>query len=259
MKAGVAKIPSLRVLGVRVHPLRMDETLSLLEQWIQERGQSRYVVASGMHAVMESRRNPLFKQVVDQADLFVPDGISLVWAARLHGYPISKRVCGSDLMWELLKVSEERGYSHFFYGDTEETLKMLTERLQSRFPGIKIAGSHSPPFRPLTAEEDAAETRIINQSGADVVWVGLGLPKQELWMFQHRDALNVPVAVGVGAAFKFHSGHVKRAPPWIGDHGLEWLWRLCHEPRRIWRRALVDGPQFAGHLMLELSRLKKYD
>jgi N-acetylglucosaminyldiphosphoundecaprenol N-acetyl-beta-D-mannosaminyltransferase len=135
----------------------------------------------------------------------------------------------------------------------------LTQKLGDTFPGLKIAGAHSPPFRQLSPEEDAEEVRKINQSGADVVWVGLGLPKQERWMFEHRDKLEVPVLVGVGAAFKFLSGQVRRAPVWVGDHGLEWAWRFIQEPRRVWRRVLIDGPRFGCHVALELSGLKKYE
>ena len=259
MTSPAKEIPWLRVLGTKVNPIQMSDALALLEQWVQERGQSRYVVASGMHAVMEAQRSTTFKEVVEAADLFVLDGISLVWTARLRGFPIKKRVCGLDLMWEFFKIAEQKGYSNFFYGDTEETLQELKSRLKQRFPGLKIAGVHSPPFRTLTPEEDQEEMELINRSGADVVWVGLGLPKQETWMFDHRQKLDAPVAVGVGAAFKFLSGNVKRAPPMVGDHGLEWLWRFSREPRRVWRRVLIDGPRFCGLLLLEMSGLKKFD
>jgi N-acetylglucosaminyldiphosphoundecaprenol N-acetyl-beta-D-mannosaminyltransferase len=238
--------------------VQMSDTLKLVDHWIQERDRCRYIVATGMHGVMEARRDPDFKTIVNSADLFVPDGISLVWVARRRGFPLKRRVCGSDLMWEFFSLAEEKGYRVFFYGDTEETLQKLSLRLRERFPRLQTAGVRSPPFRPLTLEEDEQEVRLINESGADVVWVGLGLPKQERWMFQHRDALRVPVVVGVGAAFKFLSEQVPRAPVWVGDHGLEWLWRLLHEPGRVWRRVLIDGPCFACLAVLELSGLKKY-
>lgn len=250
--------PSIGVLGVRVHMVQMPEVLTHMEHWVQRRERAHVVVASGMHGVMEARRNPEFKDIVNSADLFVPDGISLVWIGRRRGYRLKKRVCGSDLMWEFLKLSERKGYRLFFYGDTEETLESLTDKLKMSFPHLKIVGSISPPFRPLTAEEESRDVETINRSGADVVWVGLGLPKQERWMYQHRDKVDAPVLVGVGAAFKFLSGQVRRAPPWVGDNGLEWMWRFIQEPRRVWRRVLVDGPKFAGQVILELSGLKKY-
>jgi len=258
MSGAPGQPPSIGVLGVRVHMVQMPEVLAHLEHWIQTRDRAHYIVASGMHGVMEARRSPEFKAIVNSADLFVPDGISLVWVGRRRGFRLKKRVSGADLMWEFLKLSEQKGYRLFFYGDTEETLGSLTTTLKKTFPRLDIVGAISPPFRSLTPEEDERELEMINTSGADVVWVGLGLPKQERWMFEHRDQVNAPVMVGVGAAFKFLSGQVRRAPPWVGDHGLEWMWRFFQEPKRVWRRVLVDGPHFAGQVMLELSGLKKY-
>jgi N-acetylglucosaminyldiphosphoundecaprenol N-acetyl-beta-D-mannosaminyltransferase len=222
----------------------MDQVLNLMDEWVEKRASCKYIVATGMHGVMEARRSPYFKSVIDSAGLFVPDGFSLVAVARLRGVKIRKRVSGPDLMWEACKHAAEVGHSVFFYGDSEETLGALSAKLKGCFPSLKIAGAHSPPFRPLTEEEDAEELAMINASGADILWVGLGLPKQEQWMYEHRDRLKVPVAVGVGAAFKFLSGRMKRAPSWIGDNGFEWLWRLALEPMRVWRRVFIDGPHF---------------
>jgi len=251
-------LPSIHVLGIRVNMVQMGEALGLIEHWIKERDRCHYIVASQMHGVMEARRHPDFKTVLNSADLFVPDGVSLTWVAHRRGFRSQKRICGFDLMWEFLGLAEEKGYRIFFYGDTDDTLQLLTRRLSEDFPRIKIAGVHSPPFRPLTPEEDAQETRMINESGADIVWVGLGLPKQERWMFEHRDKLSVPVIVGVGAAFKFLSGRAHRAPPWMLDHGLEWLWRFFHEPRRMWRRVLIDGPHFVFCVALESGGKKQF-
>lgn len=235
----------------------MSQVLNIIEHWIIKRDRCHYVVATQMHGVMEARRNPDFKTVLNSADLFVQDGVSLTWLAQRRGFGSHKRVCGSDLMWEFLGLSEEKGYRNFFYGDTEDTLQLLTRRLGEDFPRLNIAGVHSPPFRPLTPEEDAQETSMINESGADIVWVGLGLPKQEQWMFEHRDKLSVPVIVGVGAAFKFLSGRVHRAPPWMRDHGLEWFWRFFHEPRRMWWRVLIDGPRYIFYVSLESLGIKR--
>lgn len=252
-------LPSIRVLGLRVHMIQMGEALGLLEHWIQERVRCRQVVVTQMHGVMEGRRDRDFMTILNSADLFLPDGVSLSLVGRQRGFGSQKRVCGSDLMWEFFKAAEEKGYRSFFYGDTEETLRLLTLRLSKAFPRLAIAGVHSPPFRTLTPEEAAQEIKMINESGADVLWVGLGLPKQERWIFEHKDKLNVPVAVGVGAAFKFLSGQVNRAPSWLGDNGLEWLWRFIHEPGRVWRRVLLDGPQFVFYVTLESLGLKKFD
>ncbi|HEY7532697.1 MAG TPA: WecB/TagA/CpsF family glycosyltransferase, partial [Nitrospiraceae bacterium] len=179
-------------------------------------------------------------------------------AGRQKGFQLERRVSGTDLMQAFFCSSNGRTARHFFYGDTEETLRQLTERLHHDYPGIHITGICSPPFRPLTAEEDSDMVTMINKARPDVLWVGLGLPKQERWIFAHRALLNVPLILGVGAAFKFLAGTVLRAPAWVGDRGFEWLWRLAHEPRRMWRRVFLEGPQFIGHLALEISGLRKY-
>jgi len=157
-----------------------------------------------------------------------------------------------------MEVANEMRYSSFFYGDTPQTLDALRSSLEREYPCHRIAGTYSPPFRPLTAEEDADVVKMINDARPDVLWVGLGLPKQETWIAEHIDRLNVPVAMGVGAAFGFLSGRVSRAPQWVGRCGFEWLWRLMCEPRKVWRRDLLGGPSFVGHVLLELTGLKKY-
>lgn len=252
------QIPEIKVLGSKVNLVQMDQVLEVMEQWIQENGPNKYIVASGMHGIMEAHKDPQFKEVVNTADLFVADGISLVWAARLRGHALKKRVPGPTLMSRFLELASRKGYKVFFYGDTQETLDLLTAKLEQKYEQLNIVGAYSPPFRQLTDEEDREIVSMINESKADVVWIGLGLPKQELWMHEHRASLTVPISVGVGAAFKFESGAVTRAPGWIGELGFEWAWRLAQEPGRIWRRVFIDGPRFAGHIFLELSRLRKY-
>lgn len=253
------KIPSFRVLGVRVHLLDMAQVLKSIGEWIDKRDRCRFIIATQMHGIMEARRNPEFKKILNSADLFLPDGFSLVWAARHRGQNLQTRVPGPDLFIEGCQLAEQRGYRVFFYGDTSETLEALTARVKEQFPKLKIAGSHSPPFRLLTEQEDAQEVMMINESGADIVWVGLGLPKQERWMYEHRNRLNAPVLVGVGAAFKFFSGRVRRAPTWVGSRGFEWLWRFCREPRRVWRRVLIDGPHFLICVALEKQDSRETD
>ncbi len=251
---------TLRVLGVRVDLVQIRDALALIQRWIDsDRKKGHQVVVTGMHGLMEAHKDPGFKAVLNASDLFIPDGISLIWLARLQGFPLEKRACGTDLIREFCTLASRKGYKSFFYGDTEDTLQQLAARLKAEFPGLKIAGLHAPPFHPLTPEEDAEAVRRINEAGPDVLWVGLGCPKQERWIFEHRDKLKVPVTIGVGAAFRFVSGSVKRAPAWVGDHGLEWLWRFTHEPRKVWRRVLVDGPRFLSLVALELSGMKKFD
>ena len=259
MTLSLDKIPSMLILGVRVHLIHMGQVLNIIDDWIEHRDRCHYIVATQMHGIMEARRDPDFKTILNSADLFVPDGFSLAWASRLRGFKLRHRVPGPDLFLEGCKLAAERGNRVFFYGDTEETLSSLTSHLQEIIPDLKIVGAHSPPFRQLTEEEDDQETDMINESGADIVWVGLGMPKQERWMFEHQDKLNAPVLVGVGAAFKFVGGQIRRAPPWVGNNGFEWLWRFFQEPRRVWRRVLIDGPHFLIRVALENLDSKKRD
>ena len=259
MNAASPQVSSIDVLGVRVNIVQIPEVVDAMSRWIDDRdGTCHQIVNTGMHGIMVAHRDAEFKDILNSSDLFFPDGISMIWTARLRGHSIRKKKTGPELLREFCKVANERGYSNYFYGDTPETLQSLAEKFKLEFPRLKIVGSYSPPFRPITPAEDEEIIRNINASGADVLWVGLGCPKQERWIFDHKERLNVPVAAGVGAYFKFHSGQIKRAPSWIGNLGFEWLWRLATEPRRIWRRVLVDGPQFLGHVMLESSGLKKY-
>jgi N-acetylglucosaminyldiphosphoundecaprenol N-acetyl-beta-D-mannosaminyltransferase len=162
------------------------------------------------------------------------------------------------LLWQFSELAHRHRYKYFFLGDTEETLAQLSDKLISEFPNLKVVGCSSPPFRPWTPEEDEAMVNMINRAGADVLWVGLGMPKQEQWISDHRDVLRVPVAVGAGASLKFLSGAVPRAPALICNLGFEWLWRLAQEPRRVWRRVLIDAPRFIVLVSLQMTGLRKY-
>ena len=253
------EIPSFKFCGSRINVIQIPKTLECISSWIKSgQKKARWVVVSGMHGVVEAYKNENFRKMVNSADLFVPDGISWVWRIRNRGFDIKKRVSGADLMTEFFKVASKEGFSSYFYGDTEDTLQALNKKLLTDFLNLKIAGSYSPPFRKLTEKEDAEIIEKINQAKPDVLWVALGLPKQEKWIFEHREKLNVPVVIGVGAAFKFLSGKIKRAPKWIGDMGFEWLWRLLHEPKITWKRVFLDGPFFIWLIMLELIGSKRY-
>ncbi len=250
--------PCAHILGVPVHVVETAEVLRLMEEWIRQRGR-HWIAVTSSHGIVEAYKRPEFKSILKSADLSLPDGKwTARWAARRAFCP-SKQVRGADLLAEFCELSSRKGYRNFFCGDTEEVLRLLSGELRKKFPALNIAGTYSPPFRSTTAEEDADAIRMINQSRTDVLWVGLGLPKQEQWIFEHRDKLNVPVLVAVGAAFKFVAGKVRTAPMWLSELGLEWAWRLAHEPRKTWRRAMVYGPQFAGHALLDLTGLRKYD
>ncbi|MCX6723656.1 MAG: WecB/TagA/CpsF family glycosyltransferase [Candidatus Staskawiczbacteria bacterium] len=244
-KIGPVKKSILNFLGNKINIITVEETVEKISAWIKNESEKlHWIVVTGMHGAVEAEKHASFKYIISNADMFVPDGISLVWLAGLKGFSAEKRVSGADLMQEFFRVANKEGFSSYFYGDTDETLKELNRKLLTDFPNLKIAGSYSPPFRELTEEEDKNVVERINQAKPDVLWVALGLPKQERWIFKHREKLNVPVVIGVGAAFKFLSGKVKRAPKWIGESGFEWLWRLAREPRVVWKRVFIDGPIF---------------
>jgi len=245
------------VLNVRVDAVQIPDVLARMEEWIARREGCRYIAVTGMHGVTEAQHDPEFKMILNSAALVVPDGMPLVWIGRWHGFDMRRRVYGPELMATFCEHTSTKGYRHFFYGGAPGVAEDLASRFVSRFSGVVVAGTYSPPFRTLTREEDREIVQAIERVHADIVWVGLSTPKQERWMFEHRDRLNVPVLVGVGAAFDFHTGRVTQAPVWMGDHGLEWLFRLSVEPRRLWRRYLVYGAEFAALALLELLGLKK--
>jgi N-acetylglucosaminyldiphosphoundecaprenol N-acetyl-beta-D-mannosaminyltransferase len=235
---------SFDVLGVRVNAIQIPEVVRILRQWIVRRDRGRYVAVTGMHGVVEAQHNSRFKEILNAADLTVPDGMPLVWLGRLRGFLLERRVYGPELMLALCADGAKTGVRHFFYGATPSTLESLAAALTHLSPNLEIAGMISPPFRTVTAAEDREFVSQINAARADVLWIGLSTPKQERWMFDHRDRVDVPVMIGVGAAFDIHAGRTKQAPVWMREHGLEWLFRLVHEPRRLWRRYLVYGSEF---------------
>jgi N-acetylglucosaminyldiphosphoundecaprenol N-acetyl-beta-D-mannosaminyltransferase len=247
------------VLGVRVDALQIPDVIARMEEWIARREACRYIAVTNVHVLMEARHSPLFRTVLDSADLCVPDGIPLVWIGRSRGYPLKHRVYGPDLLLDFCRETNAKGYRHFFYGGAPGVPEALAAKLKYQFPKLEVAGTYSPPFRPLTPEEDARVVEMINRAGADVLWVGLGCPKQECWMHEHREMLCAPVLVGVGQAFDIHADRVRQAPAWMREHGLEWLFRLLAEPRRLWRRYLIYNSEFVFSELLELLGVKKFD
>jgi N-acetylglucosaminyldiphosphoundecaprenol N-acetyl-beta-D-mannosaminyltransferase len=244
-------LPRANILGVGVSVLRMEMALQTIDGWISRR-ESQYVCVTGVHGVMESWRNEELRRVHNSAGLVTPDGMPLVWMSRLMGFRRAERVYGPDLMLAVCERSASRGHSQFFYGGAPGVGEELASRLQSRFSGLQVAGVYSPPFRALTPDEDRAVIERINTAAPDIVWVGIGTPKQERWMSAHRRALRAPVLIGVGAAFDFHAGLKRQAPRWMQKSGLEWLFRLASEPGRLWRRYLVNNPWFLWLILLQL-------
>ncbi|MCC6452843.1 MAG: WecB/TagA/CpsF family glycosyltransferase [Acidobacteria bacterium] len=215
-----------------------------------------YVCFSTVHMVMESFDAPEYAEKVNSADIIVPDGMPLVWMQKIEGRRDANRVRANDLMIGLCRFAEERGHSVGFYGASEAVIEGIKERAARDFPALKVAYAYSPPFRPLTDEEDAEITAKIAENAPDFLFVGLGCPKQERWMNEHRPRLKA-VMLGVGASFDFFAGNVAECPPWIGRLGLEWLFRLTQEPRRLWKRYLILNPRFAYRAALQAVLRRK--
>jgi N-acetylglucosaminyldiphosphoundecaprenol N-acetyl-beta-D-mannosaminyltransferase len=247
------------VLGVRVDAVQIPDVIAQMEQWIARRDTCHYIAVTNVHVLMEARHSPSFRMVLDSADLCVPDGMPLVWIGRSRGYPLKHRVYGPDLLLDFCQETNAKGYRHFFYGGAPGVPEALAAKLKCKFPMLEVAGTYSPPFRSLTSEEDARVVEMINGAAPDVLWVGLGCPKQESWMYEHCKQLRVPVLVGVGQAFDLHAGRLKQAPAWMREHGLEWLFRLMAEPRRLWRRYLIYNSEFVFSELLELLGVRKFD
>jgi N-acetylglucosaminyldiphosphoundecaprenol N-acetyl-beta-D-mannosaminyltransferase len=242
-------IPRANILGVGVSAIDMAMALCTIDAWIAH-GASHYICVTGVHGVMESQHDADVHRIHDAAGLVTPDGMPLVWLSRLLGFRHVTQVCGADLMLAVCERSVTRGYRHFFYGGAPGVAEKLAARLQSRFPGLQVVGLDAPPYRPLTPSEDQAAVARMNAARPDIVWVGLSTPKQERWMAAHVGQLSAAVLVGVGAAFDFHAGLKRRAPRWMQRTGLEWLFRLLQEPRRLWRRYLLNIPWFLGLVLL---------
>lgn len=230
------------VLEAFIDALTWDETIGHIRRWADRRD-SRYVCICNVHSVVTTTQDVEFKLAVNNADLCTPDGAPIAWALRQLGHPGQERINGPDLMWRYLADAELTEQRVFFLGSTDDTLEKLRTQLKTSFPRLQIAGIHAPPFRPLLREEDDAIVDMINRSCAQVVFIGLGCPKQEKWMSEHRGRVQA-VMVGVGAAFDYHSGVIKRAPLWWQEHGLEWLYRLGSEPRRLFKRYMVTNSLF---------------
>ena len=240
------------VLGVPLGLTDYDRALDWIDEMVQARQQG-YVCVCNVHAVMASAEDPQLRSALLGSSLNVPDGQPLVWALNLLGQSLDDRVYGPELMARSCARAVASGQRMYLYGGRNQgALVQLALNLRQRYPGVRIVGGYSPPHRPLTSEERAAVTKEINDSRADVVWVGIGVPKQEKWMAEMRDDLDAPVLIGVGAAFDFHAGLVPQAPAWLQESGLEWAYRLAHEPRRLWRRYTRYNPRFVGAFARQL-------
>jgi N-acetylglucosaminyldiphosphoundecaprenol N-acetyl-beta-D-mannosaminyltransferase len=244
------------ILGTPISPTSYSEVLRGLEEPASDRG--RVLAFCNVHSVMTAKKDLRVHRALVAADVATPDGMPLVWVLRRRGYPQQPRVYGPDLMELALAHGVPLGWRHFFLGATDETLERLTESARTLAPGVQIVGTLAPPYRALSASEEDHIVERIHNSGANLVWVGLGMPKQELWMHHIRARLPGVTLLGVGAAFDLLSGTVPQAPDWIQDRGLEWAYRLWREPRRLWRRYLYNNPAFAVLAIRETIRLRRH-
>jgi N-acetylglucosaminyldiphosphoundecaprenol N-acetyl-beta-D-mannosaminyltransferase len=245
------------VLGVGISATNLAMAVQTVARWIRTRAR-HYVTITGVHGVMESQRDPELKRIHNDAGLVTPDGMPMVWMNWLRGNKHVDRVYGPDFMLDVCAESIKQGWKHYLYGGADGVAEQLAGKLRAKFPGLQVVGTYCPPFRPLTAEEDQQVCDAINRSGADIVWVGLSTPKQEYWMARHVGRVEAPVMVGVGAAFDFHAGLKSQAPRWMQRSGLEWFFRLLTEPKRLWKRYLVNNPLFVYYLLLQRLGLKAF-
>lgn len=247
------RLPAFRIGGVRVHAATMAGAVAEILRWAQE-GECHFVCVRDAHGVVRAQKNAALHAAHDAAGLVVTDGMPLLWRARALGFAHAERIVGRDLMLALCDKGRAAGLKHYFYGGAPGVAEELAAEMQRRFPGLEVAGCHCPPFRALTAEEDAAVCAGINDSGAHVVWVGLSTPKQEAWMAEHTDKLNAAALMGVGAAFDYHTGRARPAPDWMQRAGLEWVFRILQDPGRLLSRYLVVVPQFLWIVMKDTLR-----
>jgi len=245
------------VLGVGVSALNLETAVQRVVRALEQKAKG-YICVTGVHGVSEAQKDSSFRQILNQAFLNTPDGMPMVWIGHLQGFADMGRVYGPDLMLRVAEVSATRGFTHFFYGGAPGVAEDLRRRLESRFPGLKIVGTFSPPFRPLTVAEADELRSLVGRLKPDILWVGLSTPKQEKFMAQYWPELDATLLIGVGAAFDFHSGRVRQAPRWMQRSGLEWLFRLGCEPRRLWKRYLKNNPLFVLRAFGQLMGLRKY-
>lgn len=252
-----AGLPRVNVLGVGVHATTVAEAVSLSGCLLQS-GTPGYVCLTGVHGVMEAQRDPRLRHILNSAALCLPDGMPTVWLGHAQGHRNMARVYGPDYMAELCQFGICRGYRHFLYGGKPGVAERLRQQLQRRFPGIRIAGTYTPPFSALSAEQEGELRERVSACQPEILWVGLSTPKQERFMAHHVGKLEVPLMVGVGAAFDVHAGRVTDSPDWIKSIGLQWLDRLRKEPRRLWRRYLRNNPAFVWNLLLQMARVRQF-
>jgi N-acetylglucosaminyldiphosphoundecaprenol N-acetyl-beta-D-mannosaminyltransferase len=248
--------PRINVLGVKISAITMGDAIETIESWLEQETPN-YICVTPAHSIMECYHDPELRSIFNRGGLTTPDGMAIVWLLQMKGFYDVERVYGPDLMVAVCRHSIPRGWRHFFYGGAPGVAALLADHLKSLFPDLHVAGSYSPPFRPLTPEEEQVIVEQVNAARPDIIWVGLGTPKQERWMAEHLGRFDHSILIGVGAAFDFLSGNKRQAPLWIQRAGLEWLFRLVSEPRRLWRR-YIQYPRFLVLVVAQLLNLKQF-
>ncbi len=247
----------VNVLGVGVSAINLSRATALILEAVRQNRRG-YVAVTGIHGVSEAQSDPEFRRILNAAFLNTPDGMPMSWVGRLQGFQDIDRVYGPDLMLEVCAATQDGSVRHFFYGGGPGVADELRTALSARFPGISVCGTYTPPFRPLNLDEEAELLRRLQEARPHICWVGLSTPKQERFMAAYLDKFPTTVMIGVGAAFDMHSGKIRQAPLWMQRNGLEWFFRLTQEPKRLWKRYLVNNPLFVFRILVQFSGLKRY-
>ncbi|HVU28387.1 MAG TPA: WecB/TagA/CpsF family glycosyltransferase [Verrucomicrobiae bacterium] len=250
-------ILKVNVLGVGISVLNLRSALQAIADAVKSHRKG-YICVTGVHGVMEAQDDVAFRKILNEAFLCTPDGMPMVWMGKWNGHHEMSRVYGPDLMLDVCAWSEQSGCRHFFYGGADGVAQLLAEKLKAKFPKLEIAGTFTPPFRALNPDEEKQLQEQIRVSRPDIFWVGLSTPKQEKFMAEFLPKLDATLMIGVGAAFDFHSGRVKQAPRWMQRGGLEWIYRLCQEPRRLAKRYFRNNPLFLAKIALQIAGFKRY-
>lgn len=243
-----SKLKTCNILGVNINVTNMEDTVKIITENLDDI-KGDYICVSNVHTTVMSYEDECYRDIQNSGFMALPDGKPLSVVSKKRGFSKAERVTGPDLMEEIFKISEERGYKHYFYGSTKETLNRLDKKLKEKYPKMKIVGMYSPPFRKLTEEENKEIEENLNKINPDFIWVGLGAPKQEIWMSEHKNKVN-GLMIGVGAGFDYHAENISRAPKWMQRMSLEWLYRLCQDPKRLFKRYFKTNLKFIKLLSL---------
>jgi N-acetylglucosaminyldiphosphoundecaprenol N-acetyl-beta-D-mannosaminyltransferase len=254
---GTEQRSAAHVLGVEVDAIDMKGALTHVATALRE-SRKGYVCVAGVHGIMEAQRSPLVAQIYAGSEMTIPDGMPLVWVGHRQGHTSMQRVTGPDLMLEIFRRKEFSKVTHFLYGGVEGVADELREKLTERFPWVRIVGTCTPPFHELSPDEEKELVARIGELKPDIIWIGIGCPKQELFMSRYLPLLETKLMFGVGAAFDYHTGRIRDCSDWIKQAGLQWLHRLMQDPRRLWRRYLSTNPAFIWHIALQLTGLRRY-